>query len=121
MKNHNLNVSADKTYFIIICTERRCSILTRFFPTLIITLSITPSDILHNLGVTFNFRKHISLKCSRCFYYIGELRRIGRYISLSVAKLFATALIISRLDYCNSLLYNIASKDILNFRMFRTI
>ena len=33
-------------------------------------------------------------------------------MSLSVAKIIATALISSRLDYCNSLLHNIAIKDI---------
>jgi len=39
--------------------------------------------------------------------------RFRRYVSFSVANTIATALITSRLDYCNSLLYNIASKDIL--------
>jgi len=70
--------------------------------------------ILRNLGVTFdsdfNFRKHVSLTCRFCFYHIRDLRHILRYISLSVAKTIATALIDSRLDYCNSLLDNITSK-----------
>ena len=46
------------------------------------------------------------------FYHIPDLRRIRRFISLSVAKTIATALVSSRLDYCNSLLYNTANKDI---------
>ena len=79
--------------------SRQRSKLTHFFPT-----NITPS---HNLGITLNsdfkFRKDISLTCRSCFYHI----------SLSDAKTIATALITNRLDYCNSLLYNTASKDIL--------
>ena len=46
------------------------------------------------------------------FYHIRDLRRIRLFISLSVAKTIATALVTSRLDYCNSLLYNTANKDI---------
>jgi len=53
---------------------------------------------------------------SCCFYNIRDLHRIHRYISLSVPKHIATAFITSRLDYCNSLLYNIASKDILKLQ-----
>ena len=45
-------------------------------------------------------------------YHIRDLRRIRRYMSLFVAKTIATALGSSRLDYCNSLLHNIAIKDI---------
>jgi len=44
---------------------------------------------------------------------IRDLRRIRGYISFSVAKVIVTSFITSRRDYCNSLLYNIASKDIL--------
>ena len=96
-------LNANKTYFIIIGTSRQPSKLTRFFPTDILSHSITPSDIIRNLGVTsdndFNFRKHISLTCRSCFYHIRELRRIRGYISFSVAKTIATALITSRLNY----------------------
>ena len=46
------------------------------------------------------------------FYHICDLRRIRWFISLSVAKTIATVLVSSRLDYCNSLLYNTTNKDI---------
>ena len=54
------------------------------------------------------YRKHVVA----VFNYIRDLRRIRRLISLSVAKTIATALVRSRFNYCNSLLYNIANKDI---------
>ena len=38
--------------------------------------------------------------------------RIRRYLDLDSAKLLATALVSSRLDYCNSLLYGIADMDV---------
>jgi len=84
------------------------------------TSLVIVSDTVRNLGVTFdsdfNFRKPVSLTCRPCFYHIRALRHILCYISLSVTNTIATALITSRLDYCNSLLYDIASKDILKLQ-----
>ena len=50
--------------------------------------------------------------CHCCFYNIRDICRIRRFITLSIAKTIATALVSSRHDYCNSLLYNAANKDI---------
>ena len=41
-----------------------------------------------------------------------DLRRIRRHLDLDSVKLLATALVSSRLDYCNSLLYGIADIDL---------
>jgi len=65
MTNNKLRIKANKTDFIIIVTSRQCSKLSHFFPMNILSHSITPSDTVRNLGVTFdsdfNFRKHVSL------------------------------------------------------------
>ena len=60
----------------------------------------------------FSFHKHVSEICKSCFYHIRDLRRIGRHIPLSTAKTISNAIISSRLDYCNSLLNNIAKQDL---------
>ena len=41
-----------------------------------------------------------------------DLRRIRGHLDLDSAKLLATALVSSHLDYCNSLLYGIADIDL---------
>ena len=73
-----------------------------------------PSDTVRNLGVVFDFdfRQHISQVCKSCFYHIRDLHRIWRHISISTAKTISMTLISSRLDYCNSLLNNIAKRDL---------
>lgn len=75
-----------------------------------------PSESARNLGVifdqNFNFRQHITQLCNSCYYHIRDLRRIRRHLSLDNAKSLACALISSRLDNCNSLLYGLAEKDI---------
>ena len=76
-----------------------------------------PAKYAQNLGVIFDknftFLSHISAVCSSCFYHIRDLRRIRRYLDLDSAKLLATALVSSRLDYCNSLLYGIADSPLM--------
>ena len=74
------------------------------------------SDSVRNLGVIFDsdfsFQKPVSNICKSCSYHIRDLRRIRRHIPLSTAKTISNALINSRLDYCNSLLNNIAKQDL---------
>ncbi|KAK2194261.1 hypothetical protein NP493_1g08017 [Ridgeia piscesae] len=116
MKISKLKLNANKTEFIIIGTITQRAKLDGFFPTHILNQSVTPAPSVSNLGgnfdESFNFKQHISKTCRCCFYHIRDLRRIRRFLSLSVAKTIATALVSSRLDYCNSLLYNTANKDI---------
>ena len=74
------------------------------------------SICISHLGLVFdsswNFRKHISQTCRACFYHIRELRRIKKSLSLDLAKQMTVTLVSSKLDYCNSLFYNIPEKDI---------
>ena len=50
--------------------------------------------------------------CNSCVYHLRDLRRIRSHLDLDSAKLFATALVSSRLDYFNCLLYDIADIDL---------
>ena len=86
------------------------------FPIEFLGVKTNPAKSARNLGVIFdkNFtlRSHISVVCNSCFYHIRDLRRIRRHLDLDSAKVLATALVSSHLDYCNSLLYGIADIDL---------
>ena len=86
------------------------------FPIELFCVKTNPAKSARNLGVMFNktfiFRSHISVVCSSYFYHMRDLRRIRCHLDLDTAKLLATALVSSRLDYCNSLLYGIANIDL---------
>ena len=58
------------------------------------------------LNLTLN---NISVKC-----IVAVLS--SPYMSLAVAKYIATALVSIILDYCNSILHNIISKDVAQFQ-----
>ena len=120
MKNSKLMLNANKTEFILIGTVTQHAKLNGFFPTHILNQSVTQTPSVSNLGVnfdeSFNFKQNISKTCRCCFYHIRDLRRIRKFLSLSIAKTVATALVSSRLDYYNSLLYNTANKDIVRLQ-----
>ena len=59
----------------------------------------------------------MSAACSSCLYHIQELPCIHCYLDLNGAKLLATALVFSRLDYCNLLLSIIAGTDLTQLSM----
>ena len=117
MKSSKLKLHSNKTEFIIIIgTKQQIHKLSNHFPVKLLDNDISPSDSVRNLGVIFDsdfsFHKHISNICKSCFYHIRDLRRIRRHLPLSTDKTISHYLITSRLDYCNSLINNIAKQDL---------
>jgi hypothetical protein len=56
------------------------------------------------LDCDLSFEKHISFVVKTCFFHIRSLSKIRNYITRQSANTVAVSLILSRLDYCNSLL-----------------
>jgi len=61
-----------------------------------------------NLGVTIDcsltFRTHISRVVSSCFYQLRRLKDSIKSLPFDTAKTIMNCFVISRIDYCNSLL-----------------
>ena len=95
--------------------ERQRTKYLSMFPIELLSVKTNSAKSPRNLGVIFDknftFRRHISAICSSCFYHMRDLQHIRRHLDLDSAKLLATALVSSHLDYCNSLLYGIAGID----------
>ena len=77
---------------------------------------ISPSASARNLGVTFDsslsLTKHISSICKSAYYQIRQLRQIRSSLDISSAIILANSLVISKLDYCNSLLNGLPKSSI---------
>jgi len=69
------------------------------------------SSVVACLGVQFD--SHLTFTptfrglARRCFYHLRQLRSVRRSLTTDSAKTLVHALIASRLDYCNSVLYQI--------------
>ena len=105
MESSKLKLNPYKTYLIIIGTKQQRHRVINHFPVKVLGSDTFPSDTVRNIGDVFDNDKS-------CFYHIRDLRRIRRHISMYTAKTISTALISSRLDYCNSLLNYIAKRDL---------
>src|SRR5207244_13482154 len=77
---------------------------------------LTPSDKCRNLGVFFDsnltFKNHISDVCRSSFYHIRQFRQIRASLDTNSFILLANVLVSSKLDYCNSLFYNLPAKSL---------
>ena len=64
-----------------------------------------------NLGVimdkTLSFVEHINEMCKKASYAIRSTGRLWKYLPFDGLKMLVSSHVISRLDYCNSLLYDI--------------
>ena len=54
------------------------------------------------------FNAHVTALCKACHFHLRSLRHIRRSLTDDMAKSIAVALVQSRLDYCNSLLFGIS-------------
>ena len=68
-----------------------------------------PSDNVRNLGVQFDstlsLQKHVRTVCKAAFFHINRIWKIRKYLNRSATQALVHAHVLSRLDYCNSLLY----------------
>ena len=89
MDGIKFKLNPDKTDLIVIGPKQQRNRVINHFPVKLLGSDTFPSDTVCNLGVVFD-----------------------SHISISTAKTISTALISNRLDYCNSLLKNIAKREL---------
>ena len=74
-----------------------------------------------NLGIWMDehmsFRTHVNKTVSSCFFTIKEISKIKGFIPRNQLNAVVVPLITLKLDYCNSLLYNINSAEIQKLQM----
>jgi len=79
-------------------------------------VNIPVSECVRSLGVTLDstlsFDRHVDNVCKTAFHHVRALRRIRKFITTDDAKNIATAVVGSRLDYCNSLLYGVSETNL---------
>ena len=79
-------------------------------------ISVAPASAARNPGVLFDrnlkFDAPITKTCCRGYYYLHNIRKIRKYLTLDSTRCLVHALVMGCVDYCNSLLYGLPRNNI---------
>ena len=100
-------LNPDKTEFLLIGNKCHRKNATSSFPMDILGNQISPTPTARKLGVIFDFIPHINSIVKSCNYHMRLIRRIRKHLDRDTAISVANAIVGSRIDYCNSLLYGV--------------
>ena len=115
MIKNKLKINDSKTEFIIF----RSPLLKQNLSDLSVSvgdMQVSPSSKVRDLGVVFDqyltFHDHISGICKSTHFHLRGIGRIRNLLTFDATAQLIHALITSRLDFCNSILYNLPNKQI---------
>ncbi len=107
MSDNYLKLNADKTELILIGNPKRVAKVQHFELTLGDSV-VRPSSSARNLGVIFDdtlsFKQFCLKSASAATFHIRPLSKIRDHLSRDLTSRLCTSFVLSRLDYCNSLL-----------------
>ena len=103
-----LKLNDDKTEFMIISTRAQLDKVNVVGQT-----KVPAVTIVGNLGTWLNtnltMSAHINETCQAAIYHPYNIKRISKYLSYDDRKSIVQAVLMSRVDYCNSLLVGVPS------------
>ncbi len=106
MHSNRLKLNREKTEFIVFVSKHDKKHIK--VNELRLESDTIPSvPVVRNLGVHLDehllFEQHIAYLCKVCFMYLGWIKKIRHLLTFEATKTLVHALIMARLDYCNSL------------------
>jgi hypothetical protein len=112
-----LKLNNEKTEFLLISSKFKSNLQTlKELEIIIGDSSVKPQNSVRNLGVLFDqhmtLEQHVNQICRTAYMHIRNIWKIRKFITTDAAKSLVQGLIISHLDYCNSLLHNLPYKII---------
>ena len=105
-----LMLNDEKTEFIVIGTRQQL-VKVDIDSLCVGHTAILPSSEVRNLGGWFDNQlkmvTQINQTCKAAFFHIFNIRRIRKFLSFDTVQTLVNAFVISRLDYCNSILFGL--------------
>ena len=112
MLSDKLKLNLDKTEFLIMGMWQQLA-KVKIENLCVGDCRITPSSTaVKNL----NMLTHINKTCSYAFYHLHNIQRIRKYLTRQSVESLIHAFVMSKIDYCNGLLYGLPSSHILKLQ-----
>lgn len=117
LQNH-LCINPSKSEAALFSTSQRLSQFKNdgLFTVTVDDATVLLSDTIVTLGVTLDSQltltKHVNTLVKACYFNMRAIRHIRHLLSQQDAALLASALIHSKLDYCNSILFNTSAANL---------
>jgi hypothetical protein len=123
MSANFLALNPSKSEFIIFGTPQQLSKLQDPHLRLSSDITVKAVSSVRSLGALLDkhmtFHEHITKVSQSCFYHIKDLRRIRPYLDHKTAATIGTALVQSKLDYCNSLFLNLPGCELARLQLIQ--
>ena len=124
MRDNYLQLNADKTEILLVSTKPGLQTCNIDYLS-IANLQVSPASSVKNLGVMLDsFLKmegHVNAVCKSAFFHLRNIARIRQFLNKESTEKVVHALVTSRLDYCNSLLYGIPMKLIAKLQRVQNV
>ena len=114
-----LKLNDDKTEFLIIGTRAQLEKIN-ITELRIGQVMVSSVSNARNLGSWFDnnlsIKTAINKTCQSAFYHLHNIRRIKRFLCFEDRKAIVQAIVMSRIDYCNSLLFGVPSTHLMKLQ-----
>ena len=111
MVMHRLKLNDDKTEFVYLVSLNKTKYIS-IEPITIGDISIPPTSSARNIDVIFDSTSQMDAQvgkvCQACYFWLRNIRRVRSHLTLTATRQIVQSLVISRLDYCNSLLQGLS-------------
>ena len=110
-----LKINDDKTEFLVIGTRQQLA-KVNIDSINVGTVEVSSSSEVKNLGCWLDnqlkLNSHINRLCKSAFLHLYNIRKIRKFLSRETTQILVNALVTSRLDYCNSILYGLPATEL---------
>ena len=82
--------------------------------------NVSPFKSAKNLGTwidsNLNLKINVNNTCKAAYYHLTNVRRIRKYLNEKSSRTLIHALVIRRIDYCNSILYGLPARELIKLQ-----